>query len=395
VVRRSLPVLLVLALPATAAAQDAEPPAAEPVVLTAQAPKALATGVPIPVSGDGATPGARLVLERRSGTRWLAAKRFTARSNGRFDVTYATRVVAPRFALRVREGDAASPTVRTEVRDVTFAAVGDVNLGDVPGAQIARYGTAWPWASVGPVLRAADVAMANVECAVSTRGAPVQKQFRFRGTPAALAATAKVGGIDVANLANNHVGDYGTLALRDTIANARRSGMGVSGAGYTLGAALQPAVVERLGLRIAVVGFSNILPYEFAASATKPGVAWATPEHVRAAVRAAREKADVVVATFHWGIEKDRVENGDQRALAQVAFDAGATAVIGAHPHVLQPMRRVGAHRFVAYSLGNFVFGAGSPGTTSTGILTLSLSARGVEGSTFRRARIVAGRPIL
>ena len=55
--------------------------------------------------------------------------------------------------------------------------------------------------------------------------------------------------------------------------------------------------------------------------------------------------------------------------------------MIGAHPHVLQPIRQVGPRRLVAYSLGNFVFGAGSPGTTSTGILELELSARGVEGS--------------
>lgn len=237
--------------------------------------------------------------------------------------------------------------------------------------------------------------MANLECAVSVRGAPVAKQYRFRGRPSSLQTAARVAGLDVVNLANNHVGDYGTLALRDTIANARRYGLAVSGAGYTLGAALAPGIVTRLGLRIAVVGFSNILPYEFAATAGRPGVAWATRAHVLQAVRAAKRRADVVVATFHWGIEKDRVENADQRALAQAAFDAGAAAVIGAHPHVLQPMRPAGARRFVAYSLGNFVFGAASAATTSTGILTLSLSARGVEGHRFRPARIVAGRPIL
>ena len=69
--------------------------------------------------------------------------------------------------------------------------------------------------------------------------------------------------------------------------------------------------------------------------------------------------------------------------------------MIGAHPHVLQPIRKVGARRLVAYSLGNFVFGAGSPGTTSTGILELKLSTRGVEGSRFRRAVIEATRPRL
>jgi poly-gamma-glutamate capsule biosynthesis protein CapA/YwtB (metallophosphatase superfamily) len=69
--------------------------------------------------------------------------------------------------------------------------------------------------------------------------------------------------------------------------------------------------------------------------------------------------------------------------------------VIGAHPHVLQPIRRGGPRRLVAYSLGNFVFGAGSPVTASTGILELKLSTRGVERSRFRRAVIEATRPRL
>ena len=71
----------------------------------------------------------------------------------------------------------------------------------------------------------------------------------------------------------------------------------------------------------------------------------------------------MVVATFHWGVERATAEDARQRAFAQVALDAGADAVIGAHPHVLQPIRRAGARRLVAYSLGNFVFGASSPAT--------------------------------
>ena len=102
-----------------------------------------------------------------------------------------------------------------------------------------------------------------------------------------------------------------------------------------------------------------------------------------------------MIATFHWGVERATVENGRQRAFADAALRAGATAVIGAHPHVLQPIRRSGARRLVAYSLGNFVFGAASPGTTRTGILRLRLSRRGVEGSRFRPAVIEATRPRL
>ncbi|MGE5636028.1 MAG: CapA family protein [Nocardioidaceae bacterium] len=73
---------------------------------------------------------------------------------------------------------------------------------------------------------------------------------------------------------------------------------------------------------------------------------------------------------------------------------AGATAVIGAHPHVLQPIRRRG-RRLIAYSLGNFVFGASSSATTRTGILRLSLSTRGIEANRLIPARIVNAQPRL
>jgi poly-gamma-glutamate synthesis protein (capsule biosynthesis protein) len=123
-------------------------------------------------------------------------------------------------------------------------------------------------------------------------------------------------------------------------------------------------------------------------------VAWATPEAVEEAVRAARREADVVVATFHWGIEKAPYETAEQAELARIAAGAGAQLVIGAHPHVLQPLRRTGS-ALVAYSLGNFVFGAQSPETAATGVLVTDLSAEGVTAARWRPGEISGGRPVL
>jgi poly-gamma-glutamate capsule biosynthesis protein CapA/YwtB (metallophosphatase superfamily) len=88
-------------------------------------------------------------------------------------------------------------------------------------------------------------------------------------------------------------------------------------------------------------------------------------------------------------------ENARQRAFAQAALNAGASAVIGAHPHVLQPVRRLAGRRLIAYSLGNFVWSAGSAATTRTAILRLGLSPRGVQSSTLLPAVIEATRPRL
>ena len=162
-----------------------------------------------------------------------------------------------------------------------------------------------------------------------------------------------------------------------------------------LAAARRPVVISRLGLRVAFVGFSDIGPTSFAAGSRSPGTAFASTAAISAGVRAARRRADVVVATFHWGVERATTENARQRAFARTALRAGATAVVGAHPHVLQPLRRARGRRVIAYSLGNFVWAAGSAVTSRTAILRLRLSARGVEGARLHPAQIIATRPRL
>ena len=361
-----------------------------------EASRVVAPGGWVNLVGSGAPGSTRLLLETRAQDEsWRTAGRASSDEEGDFRVR--GRALASPGMLDVRArvpGAGASGPVAVRVRPLRLASVGDINLGDAPGNAIAANGPRYPWTGVKAPLRKADIAFGNLECAVSERGVPFPKQFNFRGTPAALRGLRRHSGIDVLNLANNHVGDYGPQAMLDTVRHVERLGMRAVGAGRNLRRALAPQVVDRLGLRVAFVGFSQILPIEFAAGDRTPGTAWATSESIVEAVRAARRRADVVVATFHWGIEKAPFETAEQRALAQTAAAAGAHLVIGAHPHVLQPLRREGA-ALVAYSLGNFVFGAASTETTSTGILEVDLTADGASAARWRRGRIVAGRPAL
>jgi len=332
-------------------------------------------------------------IQVRRGASWVRIGEPIAAVGGS-SAFRAQRTVGPMRLRAVGADGAATASAYVRVRPLTLMAVGDINLGDGPGGMIDRFGAGYPWASVGATLRGADIAFGNLECPVSLRGTAQVKQYTFRGRPSSVAAMRADAGFDVLNLANNHSGDYGDAALVDTLRTLRANDIVPVGAGANEAAAYRPAVVEALGLKVAFVGFSSILPFEFRAVGLSPGTAWATPERVTAAIARARRSADVVIATFHWGIERDTVESPAQRALADVALRAGATAVIGAHPHVLQPVRRP-AGRLVAYSLGNFVFGANSPGTSSTGILRVDLGAGEVVGSAFLPARIEGSRPVL
>jgi poly-gamma-glutamate capsule biosynthesis protein CapA/YwtB (metallophosphatase superfamily) len=356
----------------------------------------VAPGGLIALVGSDAPDRTPLVLETRAhGGDWREAARTSADEDGDFRLEGRVQARPGRLTVRaLAPGVATSAPVTVTVRPIRLASVGDINLGDAPGDAIAATGPQYPWTSAGRALRGADIAFGNLECAISERGEPFPKQFTFRGTPAALEGLRRHSGIDVLNLANNHVGDFGAEATLDTVRAVERLGIRAVGAGPDLPRALAPQVVERLGLRVAFVGFSSIAPLEFAAGDHSPGTAWASPEAVAGAVRAARGKADVVVATFHWGIERATLETAEQRLLAQTAAAAGAALVIGAHPHVLQPVRREGA-ALVAYSLGNFVFGAASAETTATGILEADLSADGVAAARWRAGHIAGERPLL
>ncbi|MBN1528021.1 MAG: CapA family protein [Thermoleophilaceae bacterium] len=372
----------------------AAPPAAAQEPLVLHGPRLVATGAAIELRGRSG-PRERVRLEVRVGSRWARVAAPVTDRRGRLSERFVPRRARGRYLLRARTADGrVSRRLRVRSRDLVLAAVGDVNLGDGPALVMQQRGLAFPWTGVGPVLRRADIAFGNLECAVSARGAPVPKLYNFRGSPAALRVMARRTGFDALNLANNHVGDYGSTALLDTVRLVRRAGIVAVGAGGSIASAARPRVVRRLGLRVAFVGFSDILPAFFYAGPRRAGTQQATVPAIRAGVRRARRRADVVVATFHWGVERSPVENERQRAFAAAALGAGADAVIGAHPHVLQPVRRHG-RRVVAYSLGNFVFSAGSPGTTATGILRLRLSARGVEGSRLLPAHIENTRPRL
>jgi poly-gamma-glutamate synthesis protein (capsule biosynthesis protein) len=196
-------------------------------------------------------------------------------------------------------------------------------------------------------------------------------------------------------VANNHTLDFGSEAFFDTLDAARSLHVATVGGGPTSLRARAPALVDAGGLRIAFLGYSDIVPPGFAAGVATPGVARADPAAIAEDVHRAAAKADVVVCWLHWGVERATQPNARQRALASACLDSGGTIVLGAHPHVLQPVVQPTRRTLVAYSLGNFVFPASSPGTGLTEVLEVALGATGVRSVRLHPATIVGGEPRL
>jgi poly-gamma-glutamate capsule biosynthesis protein CapA/YwtB (metallophosphatase superfamily) len=351
-------------------------------------PAWLAPGAPLTVTG-WAGPNRRVSLV--VGGRRLVSGR--SGSLGRFVLT-AHAPGAGRPLVEVTSDGRRVRAGRLLVRPILLAAAGDVTPGEGVSEAVDRNGDGYPWTGVARVLRSADVATVNLEGAISSRGeAAAGKQYHFRGGAGLLRGAARAG-IDLVTVANNHSLDYGREAFLDTIGAAHRAGLATVGGGATLDLARRPAILTVGGLRIAVLGYSDVRPLGFDAGPDWAGTAPAFPAEIAADVAAARRRADLVVVWLHWGVELQTEPNGEQRALAATAFAAGATLVLGAHPHVLQPVTREG-RRLVAWSLGNFVFPSGAPRTRSTGILLTALDARGVRGFRLERATIHGFRPEL
>ena len=293
----------------------------------------------------------------------------------------ATSVPAP----SVRVADAgptsstapAAPTTEPD-RSWTLLAGGDVLMDRSETAGID------PFAGIVPPLAEADIALVNVEMAISERGVPAaDKQYVFRAPPAAAARIAAAG-VDVANLANNHAKDYGADALIDTIDLLEAEGVIALGAGATSPDAYRHRIIEvRPGVRVAFVGASMVVPLGFPAGESRPGIASAYQrDRVLANVRAAAREADVVIAVVHWGIERMTCPDGRQRDFAFELLRNGANAVIGQHPHVLQPVV-FDDGKLVAYSLGNFIWHYRSGITGETGVLQVDFDGAEIVGWSF------------
>ena len=261
--------------------------------------------------------------------------------------------------------------------ELTLAFGGDVHFTERTAGLLKNPATAF-----GPMaaeLSAADLAVVNLETAVTTRGTPEPKEFHFRAPPAAYEAV-RAAGVDAVSIANNHALDYGRVGFADTLDAAAAAGVPVFGGGRTIDEAYAPLILTVRGVRVAIVGFSQIhtLAESWKAGPATPGIAlaWDVPRAV-AAVKAARERADLVVVFNHWGTERESCPNANQQSFAAALADAGADMIIGAHAHVLQGDGWLG-RTYVAYGLGNFVWYVGS---ADTGVLKVRVRGRSVLGA--------------
>lgn len=253
-------------------------------------------------------------------------------------------------------------------KDVVLIFVGDIMLSRGIAAKMKnRNDFLFPFLKIAEDLRKADILFGNLEGPISSRGKNVGSVHSFRADPRVFEGLV-FAGFDVFSLANNHIWDWGSEALADTIKFSRAYNIMPIGAGMNEEEARTPAIFEVRGTRIAFLAFTSLYPQTLVAQGDRPGVNGALLSDMEADVRTARNMADIVVASLHWGEEYKTRSNATQQKTARVLAAAGADLIMGHHPHVVQEIEKYYGS-WIVYSLGNFVFDQNFSEETMEGLL--------------------------
>jgi poly-gamma-glutamate capsule biosynthesis protein CapA/YwtB (metallophosphatase superfamily) len=294
--------------------------------------------------------------------------------------------------------DAAAKAAAADAAPLLLAAVGDMQVGEAQGASLLGGEEGLRSLLDDRILahlRSADIAVANLESPISSRGqANPRKRYHFR-MPSGSSAALKDAGFDLVLFSNNHAFDFGPEAFTDTLKDLGKASLPAVGAGWNADEATRALILETKDHeRLAFVGLSffpkesmGFTADEAAAGASKPGIAVGA-EAALASVREAASAGATVVVLAHGGAEYVPLPSEEARRLYARFSEAGAALVLGTHPHLLQGCEaRSGS--LIAYSLGNFLFTLGDePPEAWRGAMLDFLLYRG-------RVRGIIPRPIV
>jgi poly-gamma-glutamate synthesis protein (capsule biosynthesis protein) len=279
------------------------------------------------------------------------------------------------FPASYRQGAAPAPFPH-QIARVSFAVAGDVIPHEpVRSAAEAAGGGVQGWGSllndVKDVFEGADFGFVNLETPVAPAHSKGSKPFMF-DSPVALPEALKANGIKIVSFANNHVMDQGWAGFAETRDHLREIGLQFVGSEDKGAQTWQPLIVEANGIKVGWLGMTrwlngnrnpdkedqphvNFFPYP----GESGGAAGADEAQVLASIKAAREQCDLLVISIHWGTEYAPAPRPEDVDMAHKMLEAGASVIVGHHPHVLQPIETYttadGRMAVIFYSLGNFL----------------------------------------
>lgn len=229
---------------------------------------------------------------------------------------------------------------------------------------------------ISPYLQSADVTIGNLE--LTLKGQKPYQGYPMFNAPDAIVDAIKDAGVDVVSTANNHAMDTGVQGVKRTYRVVNQAGILTTGTAPSANERTA-AIVEKKGIKIAFLAYTeatNGIPVPAPYLVNR-----IDPQRIKQDIAAARKQgADYVFASLHFGYEYHRQPNEYQKRVAYQALKDGADAILGSHPHVVQPMEKVmvdGKEKFIIYSMGNFVSNQTDPYTDEGIILYIDIVKKG------------------
>ena len=295
-----------------------------------------------------------------------------------------------------RKDEKSKSAVNTGVqRDDThlhIIAVGDIMLGRGVGDSLKAngFGFLHPFTEIFDYFKNADILFGNLEQPITSLEKSLDKNYKYilKSIPEAIQGI-QYAGFNMLSLANNHMMDYYWVGLDDTITILDDSDISHAGAGRDLIDARKPAIIEKKGLKIALLAYTDMAyveyrgnpPLYFAADIHKPGVAPLRLELIQEDIQKVQEQVDIIILSLHWGEEDSFRISERQKKLAHELSDAGADIILGHHPHWFQGIEIYNGKPIV-YSLGNFIFDQPSPESKESFILDFAYQDTDLTGIT-------------
>lgn len=271
--------------------------------------------------------------------------------------------------------------------EVTFVAVGDIMLGSKVETVIEQRGAEYIFQQVAPMMRKADIVFANLEAPFGTGNHKAIWDYSklgdggiyLKANPDSVQGLTYVG-LDIVSLANNHIMDYGSKGLSDTINTLAKANIKCVGAGKDIREARTPAILQVNGLKVGFLAYCEV----YLATKRKPGCA-SLDSSIYRQIRNLKTMTDIVIVSLHYGMTAADYPMSSDIKLAHAIIDSGADMVLRHHPHVLQGIEFY-KKGLIAYSLGNFVFDcnidpswAGIKKARESMILQCNLSKNGIK----------------
>jgi len=239
--------------------------------------------------------------------------------------------------------------------EVTLMAVGDIMLSrSVEQLMVKKNDFTLPFVKLANVTKGVDIAFGNLETTVIAGRKISTGEFEFRTDPKSLEGL-KLAGFDLVSLANNHTYNFGAKGLDSTFVELQKADIKYVGAGEGSAEAAAPVIIERGGMMFGFLSYVYPQPQSSRATADRPGLNFMDLDQLKNDVNILKDQVDWVVVTMHSGTEYKFKPNQEQINFAHAAIDAGASVVIGHHPHVVQTFEKY-KDGYIFYSLGNFVF---------------------------------------